>query len=129
MFFLNRDPREAARKNQFDSSLPLPVEWEWDGMRAERKLAMNTSLSWTKARLRISYPESKVIVVLHRCKVSNLCSLLVCASVKKLKCQITTKFWRFQEVQPIKTSRKRKYCLLVWISSESFAVNFFTSWN
>ena len=35
MFFFNRDPREAARKNQFDSSLPLPVEWEWDGMREE----------------------------------------------------------------------------------------------
>lgn len=35
--FLNRDPREAARqkKRQFESSLPFPVEWEWNGMREE----------------------------------------------------------------------------------------------
>ena len=77
--FLNRDPREVARKKkQFESSLPFPVEWEWNGMREEtgnelRHYIMNQSEAHNR-----SYPESKIIVVLV---VSNLCSLFVCASV------------------------------------------------
>lgn len=38
LFFLNRDPREAARKKAIGIFPPLPCgmeRWEWNGMREE----------------------------------------------------------------------------------------------
>ena len=70
--------KSQGKKKQFESSLPFPVEWEWNGMREEtgnelRHYIMNQSEAHNR-----SYPESKIIVVLVKCQI---CVLSSCVQV------------------------------------------------
>ena len=79
-FFEQRSSRSRkAKKGQFESSVPFPVEWEWNGMREEtgNDLRHYNIMNQSEAR-NWSYPESQIIFVLVRCQT---CVLSSCVQV------------------------------------------------